>query len=107
MKKYIKVYLKEMGYDQSDFIRSEISGQKANDIHHIVCRGMGGSKNKDYIENLIALTREEHEKFGDKKEFILYLYVRHAIFMAKLKLKFDVSKIDLRYQKDVKEAILT
>lgn len=103
MKKHIKVYLKEMGYEPYELIFSEISGQKASDIHHIVCRGMGGSETKDYIENLIALTREEHEKFGDKKEFILYLYVRHAIFMAKLKLKFDVSKIDLRYQNDVKE----
>ena len=72
MKKYIKIYMDYFEYEEQDFIPSEISGKKATDIHHIEARGMGGSKNKDCIENLIALTREEHLKYGDKKEHKQY-----------------------------------
>jgi hypothetical protein len=56
-------------YTESDFIPSEISGERAADIHHINCRAMGGSKDKDHIMNLMALTRKEHEKYGDKKQY--------------------------------------
>ena len=38
---------------------SEISGKLAHDIHHITYRSQGGT---DDIENLIALTREEHDQ---------------------------------------------
>ena len=31
------------------------------DIHHIVPKGMGGSKEKDYIANLILLCRACHD----------------------------------------------
>ena len=34
----------------------------ANQVHHLFPRGMGGSKSKDNIENLIALTMICHEK---------------------------------------------
>jgi hypothetical protein len=74
MKNHTKIYMKAFGYDVSDFIPSEISCQKAVDIHHIVSRKRGG---KDVIENLMALTREEHEKFGDKVEFKDWLLVIH------------------------------
>ena len=73
--------MKYFGYDESDFIPSEISGLPAVDINHINCRGMGGSKEKDNIENLIAVTREEHEEYGDKKEFIEFLQDIHNKFM--------------------------
>jgi len=39
----------------------------AVDIHHIQGRGMGGSKCKDYIENLAALCRSCHTKSNDKE----------------------------------------
>lgn len=68
-------------YSPGEFIPSEISGKPADDIHHIDCRGMGGSKNKDSIDNLIALTREEHEKYGDKKQYLNWLKHIHQIFM--------------------------
>ena len=73
--------MKYFGYDESYFIPSEISGLPAVDINHINCRGMGGSKEKDNIENLIAVTREEHEEYGDKKEFIEFLQDIHNKFM--------------------------
>ena len=64
MKRHVKVYLEENGYDVCDVIICEIPdcGQVAVDIHHIEPRGMGGSKNKDVNENLIALCRPSHDK---------------------------------------------
>lgn len=81
MTKHCKIYMAYFGYDTSDFIPSEISGKAANDIHHIERRGMGGSKDADNIENLMALTREEHLKYGDKKEQKEYLKSVHLAFM--------------------------
>jgi hypothetical protein len=81
MKKHIKIYLNYFGFGEQSFIPSEISGKRASDIHHILRRGMGGSKDKDNIENLMALTREEHEKYGDKKEYIEYLKLIHLNYL--------------------------
>ncbi len=66
MKGHIKIYLDYFGYAYDSTgvqepILSELSGQPSADIHHIDPRGMGGSKTKDTITNLIALTREEHD----------------------------------------------
>ena len=81
MKKHTKIYMDFFGYSESDFIPSELSGQRAVDIHHIERRGMGGSKSKDDINNLMALTREEHIKYGDKKQYIEYLKKKHSEFL--------------------------
>lgn len=69
------------GYGIDDFIPSELSGKQAVAVHHIHCRGMGGSKKKDVIENLMALTFEEHEKYGDKKQWLEFLQSKHNQFM--------------------------
>tara|TARA_R100000900_G_C3262391_1_gene149833 strand:+ start:292 stop:549 length:258 start_codon:yes stop_codon:yes gene_type:complete len=72
MKKHTKIYLKHFDYGEQDFIGCEICSRRAVDIHHIEARGMGGSKTKDYIENLAALCRECHisaetePKFNEK-----------------------------------------
>jgi hypothetical protein len=81
MKKHVRIYMRYFGYGIDDIIPSEISGLPANDIHHIDCRGMGGSDNRDYIENLMALTREEHMEYGDKKEYTELLKSVHQSFM--------------------------
>ena len=60
MKKHTKVYLQGMGYDETDWIPCEVCNAKAVDIHHIEPRGMGGSKERDTIENLMALCRNCH-----------------------------------------------
>lgn len=78
MKKHTKIYLEAIGYELTDFIPSEISGQKAVDIHHIIGRGRGG---KDRIENLMGLTREEHIKYGDKNNCIGFLIGKHKQFL--------------------------
>ena len=69
MKKYKKVYLDYYGLTPEDFIPCEGCGSTAVDIHHIHPKGMGGSKTKDYIENLVAVCRECHNKCHDSKDF--------------------------------------
>jgi len=86
MKKHTKVYFKYFGYDISDFIPCEICGQKAVDIHHIDARGMGGSKSKDEINNLMALCRKHHDFYGDKrkyKEYLKRIHHEHIISVDK------------------------
>jgi 5-methylcytosine-specific restriction endonuclease McrA len=70
-------YLNHFGYDISDFIPCEVCGKTAVDIHHIEARGIGGSKEADNIENLMALCREDHIKFGDKKQYKEFLKEKH------------------------------
>lgn len=71
------------GYSTGDFIPSELSGNPAVDINHIDARGMGGTKEKDSIVNLMAMTREEHIYYGDKKQYKEFLREKHFEFMLK------------------------
>lgn len=77
MKPYVKIYFEHFGYCGDEFIPCEICGMKAVDIHHIDCRGMGGSENKDRIENLMAVCRKCHMWYGDKKEHMDFLLDIH------------------------------
>jgi hypothetical protein len=81
MRKHTKIYMDYFGYGKEDFISCEICGKRAVDIHHINARGMGGSKEKDSIENLMAVDRECHIKYGDKKEYMDFLKEKHQDFM--------------------------
>ncbi len=81
MKKHTHIYMKYFGYGVDDFIGCEVCGNKAVDIHHIDCRGMGGSKDKDTIQNLMAVCRMCHEKYGDKKEYTELLKQTHERFI--------------------------
>jgi 5-methylcytosine-specific restriction endonuclease McrA len=83
MKKHTKIYLKHFDYGIDDFIPCEACGSRAVDIHHIDCRGMGGSKAKDEIENLMALCRSCHIKYGDKKQYIEFLKSKHQCRLEK------------------------
>lgn len=85
MRNHTKTYLKYFGYDTSDFIPCEMCGLKAQDIHHIEARGMGGSKHADTIENLMALCRQCHIGFGDKKQHKEMLKVVHKVKMNECK----------------------
>ena len=69
MKKHTKIYMNYYNYDISDWIACEHCGTTAVDIHHLSGRGLGGSKNKDFIENLIALCRRCHIKAETDKNF--------------------------------------
>lgn len=71
--------MEAMGFDVSDFIPCEICEAPAVDIHHIHCRGMGGSKDKDVIENLMAVCRHCHNYYGDITELELFLTELHLL----------------------------
>lgn len=88
--------MEAFGYDKNDFIPSEYSGKKAVDINHIECKGMGGNPagDKDRIENLIALTREEHIQLGDKRHTTAEQYKKHMEFMELNGVRFDYGWIN-------------
>lgn len=69
--------MSHFGYALDDFIPCEVCGNKAVDIHHLECRGMGGSKDKDNIQNLQAVCRNCHIEYGDKKEHLEFLQNIH------------------------------
>lgn len=77
MKAHTKVYMDYFGLTIADFIPCEICGKAANDLHHIERRGIGGSLQRDNIENLMALCRNHHVIYGDKKQYKNYLQEIH------------------------------
>ena len=78
MKKHTKVYLDFFNYVEQDYIPCEMEcGDKAVDVHHLQSRGMGGSKNKDYIENLMGLCRDCHIKAESDSSFNMYCRIKH------------------------------
>ncbi len=103
MQKHTKIYLKSMGYDQSDFIQCEIIGCEVAviDVHHIDCKGMGGSKTKDYIENLQGLCRHHHERYGDKKDYTDWLRYCHIKAMQERNVSFNNELIQTDYEKSI------
>lgn len=88
MKKHTKLYHEYFMYEPGDWIGCEVCNKTAVDIHHIEARGLGGSKYKDEPENLMALCRECHSYFGDKKQFKRMLRIMHYANIERiLKLK--------------------
>jgi len=83
------IYYAAFGYGDADFVCSELSGFQSQDLHHIICRGAGSSKGKDRVENLMALTRSEHEDFGDKKQYMSFLFRKHMEFLERSGVRFD------------------
>lgn len=84
MKKHTKIYFDYFGYDESSFIPCEVCRKKAVDIHHIESRKMGHSKehsDKDTIDNLMAVCRSCHEKYGDKKQYKEFLINLHDKYL--------------------------
>lgn len=68
------------GYGVQDFIPCEVCGKQAVDIHHIIARSQNKSLLNN-IENLMALCRKCHDKYGDKKQYINLLKDIHLKFM--------------------------
>ena len=77
MKLHTKLYITYFDYIMDDFIPCEMCNQRAVDIHHIEPRGSGGSKTKDFIENLMALCRSCHIKAENSKEFNKLCKIEH------------------------------
>ena len=69
--------------DPTSFVACELSGGPANDIHHIVARRMGGTK-EDAVHgmfNLMALSSKLHHKHGDIKKDVEMLKKHHMAFL--------------------------
>jgi len=85
MTKHLKAYLKAFKLKEFDPLECEICGKPAVDIHHLDYRGMGGnpSKDKDVIENLMALCRPHHNEIhnspllGEKFRSIHLSYLKY------------------------------
>jgi hypothetical protein len=88
--KHTKLYLETLGYDLEDpgqYVPSELGpAKKAADIHHIIGRGKCG---EDRIENLMALTRQEHIDYGDKNIHMGTLLLAHRTFLKERNIEFD------------------
>ena len=96
MKKHTKIYIDHFNYCEQDFIPCEICSSRAVDVHHIQPRGMGGSKTKDYIENLVGLCRQCHlGKEGDPLvgNFEGYFLVKTYRSMYEGKIPKDMQEI--------------
>jgi len=91
--------MRAFGYDIPEDFLSEISGERAVDIHHITARGKGSSKELDRIENLMALTRKEHEDYGDIRAFKSYLYRIHQRQLELNGIDYDSNWINKQIQK--------
>lgn len=72
--------MKFFGYTIADFIPCEICGAKSVDTHHISARSIKRSLEED-INNLMALCRDHHVKYGDKEYLRQYLIDMHKKFM--------------------------
>jgi hypothetical protein len=71
MKNHTDVY-RNFWWDELTLSQTEqcaVCSQWGADVHHISNRGSGGSKCKDYIENLICLCRSCHDKCHKDKSF--------------------------------------
>lgn len=78
MKKYTKLYMQFFDYGEQDFVMCEMCEQdRAVDIHHLESRGMGGSKERDYIENLMGMCRECHLKAESDSSFNMFCRIKH------------------------------
>lgn len=69
MQKHTKIYMDYFDYFGDEFIPCELCGSRSVDVHHLTAKGMGGSKTKDYIENLIGVCRECHVKCHGSIDF--------------------------------------
>jgi hypothetical protein len=98
MKKHTRVYLEHFGFDTETFIPCEVCGAKAVDVHHIYRRGMGGSKSADHIDNLMAVCRICHIKYGDLKKYMDFLKEVHSDYMEKMNKNNNTTKDNQRWE---------
>ncbi len=78
---YKKTYTDHYGYCADEKIMCEcgICGLEAVDIHHIKIKGMGGTKEKAKIEDLVGVSRECHDLAHDDPRYNEYLKEKHLL----------------------------
>mgnify|MGYP003111724334 FL=1 len=78
MQNHTKVYMDFFGYSETCFVPCEMCQDRAVDIHHLTKQSKFGSKKeKDYIENLIALCRDCHNKCENDNMFNMFARIEH------------------------------
>lgn len=84
---YKKLYLDFFGFKVATDVFCEIPhcGRIGVDVNHIDCRGMGGTSAAEDINNLMAMCREHHIEYGDKKQWKEFLQIVHEKFIKKHK----------------------
>ncbi len=94
MTKHYRNYINFYGLDEGESICSELSGEVAVDLHHIYPKDMGGRKtfthegveyDIDAVENLIAVTRTQHNMCdaGDwSKDKLWDIHQRNMVLMS-------------------------
>jgi hypothetical protein len=92
MRNHTKVYMTFFWLDESDYIPCEMCNAEGKDIHHIIPRGMGGSKCMDYIENLICLCRDCHNRAETDKQFNVYCRIQHLENVNKYLYQYKIKK---------------
>lgn len=71
MQKHTKIF-RDFWWDELTLSQTEqcfVCGEWGADIHHLSAKSLGGSKSKDYIENLVCLCRKHHQRCHDDKKF--------------------------------------
>ena len=79
MKNHVDVY-RQFWWDELTLSQTEqcvTCGEWGGEVHHISNRQSGGSKCKDYIENLICLCRTCHDKCHKHKEFNKFARIKN------------------------------
>lgn len=76
-----EIYDRHFRIDPHNPRACELTGVPSREIHHIEARGMGGRVSMDVIENLMCLTRQWHDYFGDVPEWDEDLKEAHYWFM--------------------------
>ena len=74
MKYHTKVYMDFFHYAEQDFMPCEMCGSRAVDIHHLEKRNK--TKN-DFIENLIGVCRDCHNKAESDRMFNMFCRIKH------------------------------
>ena len=90
MQKHTKIVIDahaSVGIDPHE-IQCEIPGcgRIFQDVHHIECRGMGGTTRDYGILDLMALCRDHHNQYGDKVKYLERLkaiHLRYCQFVLK------------------------
>lgn len=99
MQDYVIAYFTGMGFDVSFMTSEDIPscemgcGLQIADVHHIDRRGMGGSKKKYCVEEMMGMCREEHQEFGDVRKYRSMLWWFHFIRMKERNIEIDYEKL--------------
>ncbi len=103
MEKHRKVYLESFGFHQGDKVYCEVCNCLFSHVHHIVFKGMGGSKLWDFIENLIGLCIFCHDRAHG---ICAPGYTRLTVGQLVLAHKRKMIDFEVEYKKEKFEIIL-